>query len=81
MTEPKASASGPLWAAAYDGLPISPEEVHEGDMDDGDTPCRLLPGHGKWVPAELVEAIENYYSIDDWQMVGAAIRAAKEGAV
>ena len=50
-------------------------------------PCRILPGHGRYVPAELVEAIdaalnEDYCHIDErLNAVKAAIRAAKEGAV
>jgi len=49
-------------------------------------PCRILPGHGKWVPLELVEAIATEFHgslnvTDGWiERVGAAIHAAKEGA-
>lgn len=81
MTTPK--ASGPLWAdnpfpdGELDAWRCGPIKYANGDQH----PCRLIPGHGKVVPMELVEAIVRYYAIDDWQMVGAAIDAAVKGAV
>lgn len=104
MADAKASASGPLWAVAYndDGMITDSDGVYTECRDAENTaqwlsdgggrvasavPCRLLPGHGKWVPVELVEAIEQAYN-GSWEdenavyaAIEAAIRAAKEGGV
>lgn len=64
MSDIKAKASGPLWTLKS----ISGEmcvlslvatkhryhAAHHGSL----VPCRLLPGHGRYVPAELVARIE-----------------------
>ena len=55
MTTPK--ASGPLWAITPDGGEIFSNEVHCGPPGASDHPCRVIPGHGRVVPVELVEAI------------------------
>lgn len=83
----KSKASGPLWATvdSDDDLVGSCSEM-EG-AGGRNVPCRLLPGHGKWVPVELVEAIEAQWNSslnisDEWvERVRAAIRAAREGAI
>jgi len=90
---PKAKASGPLWC-----LPIQSSGGPDYSTIDASRrnfleswrpllePCRILPGHGKWVPLELVEAIATEFHgslnvTDGWiERVGAAIHAAKEGA-
>jgi hypothetical protein len=99
MTD-RAKPSGPLWALYNpDGTQNSesyatretPERLAyiRRDTFPGCTagPCRILPGHGKWVPGELVEAIEAQWNSslnisDEWvDRVRAAIRAAREGGV
>jgi hypothetical protein len=44
-------------------------------------PVRVLPGHGRWVPVGLVEAIEDAWNNGTVKSVSAAIRAALEGEV
>ena len=90
MADTKAKASGPLWAAV-DGdndLVASCTEVSEACGRN--IPCRILPGHGEWVPAELVEDIEDALKEIDFDCDGtvyglpkleSVIRAAREGKV
>lgn len=94
MSNPK--ASGPLWAlgSAVDSLAVvavtTPSNLADGDI----CPCRLLPGHGNWVPVELVRTVESLMKElsmnaafgetpkpSDFAAVNIAIRAALEGAV
>jgi len=90
MTTPK--ASGPLWTwdGNYGDTPFSVFGADCGGM----LPCRLIPGHGRVVPVELVEAISRASdkaqdklaefgdtTPGDWDCVIDAIRAALEGAV
>lgn len=86
MADAKARASGPLFAQPVRGrLGIGP--VWSTRISDLEVPCRLLPGHGRWVPAELVARIEvalrpRYETEEErWERVWDAIRAAKEGEV
>jgi hypothetical protein len=86
MSDAKASASGPLWAKHLDDgsicMPFAP--VQHGSYV---VPCRIIPGHGRWVPADLVAAIEKAHCEDtDYHTEAAcatcaAIRAAKGGEV
>lgn len=57
MSTPK--ASGPLWADTVCGVTgLSPNHVCAYEHEDGESiPCRLVPGHGKVVPVELVEEV------------------------
>lgn len=87
MSDIKAKASGPLWAVVKRDGNISYRAIGVRALYDDETPCRLLPGHGKWVPVELVDRIdaalnEDYCHIDErLNAVDAAIRAALEGAI
>lgn len=82
----KARASGPLFATTNDAGVLSHYSTITSEQP-GDQPCRLIPGHGKVVPVELVEAIEAQWNSslnisDEWvDRVRAAIRAAREGAI
>lgn len=86
MTTPK--ASGPLWGNTYSDGEINPHTCTPNYWEGGE-PCRLVPGHGKVVPVELVEAIwENWDDAfdagdHDERMADllAAIRAALEGSI
>lgn len=90
MADAKARASGPMWAATEEGKLYG---AVPSRLRDGDIPCRILPGHGKWVPVELVETIrkemasltrkmfEGSYTESDVAAVHQAIDAAKEGKV
>lgn len=87
MTSPKPKPSGPLWAWADSSgaLQIGSLSPVEGSMTR--FPVRVIPGHGKVVPVELVEAIDlafdgsNAHS-DQWiTNVRAAIKAALGGAM
>lgn len=88
MTD-RAKPSGPLWAVPLlDGGELFPSVLSETDYVSGvSRRCRLIPGHGKVVPVELVEAIDlafdgsNAHS-DQWiTNVRAAIKAALGGAM
>jgi len=76
-----AKASGPLWAfTSHRGEILTPLLVSQ--VAQYNTPCRLIPGHGRVVPVELVEAIESAMgTYINGSEVHAAIRAAMEGAV
>lgn len=85
MTD-RAKPSGPLWATTNDAGVLSHYSTITSEQP-GDQPCRLIPGHGKVVPVELVEAIDlafdgsNAHS-DQWiTNVRAAIKAALGGAM
>lgn len=93
MINPK--PSGPLWAYTDRGgrLNYSTTGV-TGTFDNDDHPCRLLPGHGQWVPLDLVRTVESLMKElsmnaafgetpkpSDFAAVNIAIRAALEGAV
>jgi hypothetical protein len=54
MTTPK--ASGPLWGNTYSDGEINPHTCTPNYWEGGE-PCRLVPGHGKVVPVEDVNAI------------------------
>jgi hypothetical protein len=87
-------ASGPLWAYTWNdtGLPIVGWVVCQ--KEEGASPYRLIPGHGKVVPVELVEAIakacEDCYRescaytdtyLHGMDKLDTAIRAALDGAL
>lgn len=59
--ETKARASGPLWASATDVLDgeisISEESSVGTGRFENNIPVRIIPGHGKVVPVEDVNAI------------------------
>ena len=85
MTD-RAKPSGPLWATTNDAGVLSHYSTITSEQP-GDQPCRLIPGHGKVVPVELVEAIDlafdgsNAHS-DQWiTNVRSAIKAALGGAM
>jgi hypothetical protein len=88
MTTPK--ASGPLWMDIRTLDHIDDRAVigvSQGKLQTDDVPCRLIPGHGKMVPVELVEAIENAFVrdgppySDKYNKTLAAIDAAIRGAI
>ena len=81
MTTPK--ASGPLWAYRYSGdgdTILDTDHVSTMPFDDCTSPCRLIPGHGKVVPMELVVAIKAAF-VDGADAVDAAIDAAIKGSL
>lgn len=55
MTD-RAKPSGPLWATTNDAGVLSHYSTITSEQP-GDQPCRLIPGHGKVVPLDLVEAV------------------------
>jgi hypothetical protein len=95
MTTPR--ASGPLWVMTLgdytiinkDVIPSHWAETQRVEPGAIISPGRLIPGHGKVVPVELVEAIwENWDDAfdagdHDERMADllAAIRAALEGSI
>lgn len=88
MTTPK--ASGPLWACMIGNcINTSSIMTKERAPHAHTVPVRVVPGHGKVVPVELVEAIwENWDDAfdagdHDERMADllAAIRAALEGSI
>lgn len=96
MTTPK--ASGPLWACQYSNDVLEFNDLLPADgtyRGPGySEPCRLIPGHGRVVPVELVEAIRGiaeslgvpFYEPEDaepigWLSLSAAIRDAIRGAI
>jgi len=88
MTTPK--ASGPLWACMIgNDLNTSSIMTKERAPHAHTVPVRVIPGHGKVVPLELVEAIlHTYASGDDYDglsawlaNIGSDIDAAVKGAI
>jgi len=90
MTTPK--ASGPLWAWANGEGGIDYEDVRKRKDGPECIPVRLIPGHGKVVPLELVEAIRKAYDnvcdaededdcIDAHDVLARAFDAAVKGAI
>jgi hypothetical protein len=57
-----ARASGPLWGCVdYNTKQLLPAVLATTPIAVAGTPCRLIPGHGKVVPVELVTAIEEKF--------------------
>lgn len=87
MTD-RAKPSGPLWATTNDAGVLSHYSTITSEQP-GDQPCRLIPGHGKVVPVELVEAIKDVSRlvergdeyVDVYAKLYAAIDAALGGAM
>jgi len=87
MTTPR--ASGPLWTfTRTDGVLNHTFALPNGPVSKEDVPCRLIPGHGKVVPVELVTAINiaiEHYTMrgdqGDYANLCAAIDAAIKGAI
>lgn len=82
--------SEPLWALANDEGELYYWTLHHNEQCGvtlQDVPCRVIPGHGKVVPVELVEAIQQAMTAKHGSAreavagVQAAIDAALEGAV
>jgi hypothetical protein len=95
MNTPKANEYvQQLWTSLDADGDLACDNVQPRVTRTATIPCRLIPGHGKVVPLELVDAIEraaqffddhNPY-IDDavsesWDIVIRAIDAAAKGAV
>jgi hypothetical protein len=87
MTTPK--ASGPLWAWVDDeGVNLKVFQLPPYKTQCSQEPVRVIPGHGKMVPVELVDAIRTQWESeqpvpnDKWvESLDAIIDAAIRGAI
>lgn len=83
MTD-RAKPSGPLWAWADSAGTVQVGSISPIEGNVTRFPVRVVPGHGKVVPLELVEAIQAAFgaSHPEWErMTAVAIDLALDGAM